>query len=99
MEKLNGDLHQPSKIRYVLRSFSVRCLVSLAYRKGLISGVKLSVVVPQAIRISLCNRIGDSVGDFLVVVFRGFYRHSMFLNCSDFSISDSGLGACLLGSV
>ena len=63
MEKLNGDLHQPSGIRYVWRSFSVRCLVSLAYRKGLISGVKLSVVVPQAIGISLFNGIDDSVGD------------------------------------
>ena len=61
--KLNKDLHQPSKIRYESRSFSVSCLVSLAYRKGLISGVKLSVVVPQAIGISLRNIIGDSAGD------------------------------------
>ena len=53
--KLNGDLHQPSGIRYESRSFSVSCLVSLAYRKGLISRVKLSIVVPQAIGISLCN--------------------------------------------
>ena len=53
--KLNGDLHQPSRIRYKSRSFSVSCLVPLAYRKGLISGVKLSVVVPQAIGISLRN--------------------------------------------
>ena len=49
--KLNGDLHQLSGIRYESRSFSVRYLVSLAYRKGLISGVKLSIVVPQAIGI------------------------------------------------
>ena len=49
------DLHQPSRIRYELKSFSVSCLVSLAYRKGLISRVKLSVVVPQAIGISLRN--------------------------------------------
>ena len=54
--KFNGDLHQPSGIRYESRSFSVSCLISLAYRKGLISGVKLSVVVPQAIGISLHNR-------------------------------------------
>ena len=53
--KLNGDLHQPSGIRYKSRSFSVIYFVSLAYRKGLISGVKLSVVVPQAIEISLYN--------------------------------------------
>ena len=32
---------------------------------------KLSVVVPQAIGISLRNRIGDSAGDFLVVVLWG----------------------------
>ena len=49
--KLNGDLHQPSGIRYESRSFSVRYLVSLAYRKWLIFGVKLSVAVPQAIGI------------------------------------------------
>ena len=56
MEKINGDLHQPSGIRYELRSFSVRCLVSLVYRKGLISGVNLYVLVPQAIGTSLHNR-------------------------------------------
>ena len=61
--KLNEDLHQPSGIRYESRSFSVRCLVSLAYMEGLIFGVKLSVVVPQAIGISLRNRIGDSTRD------------------------------------
>ena len=88
VENLNGDLHQPSGIRYESRSFSVRYLVSLAYRKGLISGVKLSVVVPQAIGISLRNRIGDSAGEFLVVVLWGFYQHSMFLNCSDFTVSE-----------
>ena len=60
---LNGDQHQPSGIRYLSRSFSVRCLVSLAYREGLIFGVKLSVVVPQAIGISLRNRIGASARD------------------------------------
>ena len=70
--KLNGDLHQPSGIRYESRSFGVRYLVSLAYRKGLISRVKLSVVVPQAIGISLRNRIGHSIGEFLVVVLWGF---------------------------
>ena len=49
VEKLNGDLHQLSGIRHVSRSFSVKCLVSLAYMKGLISAVTLSIVVPQAI--------------------------------------------------
>ena len=98
--KLNGDLLQLSRIRYEVWSFSVRYLISLAYWKGLISGVKLSVVVPQAIGISLHNRIGDSTGEFLVVVLWGlFYRHSMNLNCSFSLVSVSGLGACFLGSV
>ena len=55
------------EIRYESRSFSVRCLVSLAYRKGLVSRVNLSIVVPQAIGISLYNRIGDFAGEFLVI--------------------------------
>ena len=99
MEKLNGDLHQSSGIRYVARSFSVRYLVSFAYGKGLISVVTMFVVVPQAIGIFLRNRIGDHTGEFIVISFEGFYRHSMFLNCSDFSVSRSGLGACLPSSV
>ena len=53
--KLNGDLLQPFGIRYEVWSFSVRHLISIAHWKGLISGVKLSVVVPQAIGISLRN--------------------------------------------
>ena len=97
--KLNGDLHQPFRIRYVSISFSVRCFISLAYGKGLIYAVTLSVVVPQAIGIFLCNIIGNSTGDFLVISFGGFYRHSMFLNCSDFSVSESVLGARMSGSV
>ena len=99
MEKLNEDLHQPSGITYVSRSFSVRCLVSLTYRKGLISAVTLSVVVPQAIGSFLHNKIGDHTGEFLVIFFGGLYRHSMFLICSNFSVSESGFGACLSGSV
>ena len=98
--KLNRDLHQPSGIRYKLISFSVRHLVSLSYRKGIISGVKLFVVVPQAIVISLRNRIGDSVGEFLVVVLWGLIsRHSMYLNFSFSLVSVSGLGACMPGRV
>ena len=65
--KLNGDLFQPSGIRYKVWSFSVRHLISIAYWKGLNSRVKLSVVVPQAIGISLHNRIGDSAEEFLVI--------------------------------
>ena len=54
------------------------------------SGVKLSVVVPQAIGISLRNRIGDSAREFLVVVLWGqqwawYYWlalcFSLFLGC------------------
>ena len=45
VEKINGDLHQPSRIRYVSRSFSVRCFISLHIGKELISMVTLSVVV------------------------------------------------------
>ena len=70
--KFNGDLLQPSWIRYEVWSFSVRYSISIAYWKGLISRVKLSVVVPQPIGISLRNRIGDSVGEFLVVFLWGF---------------------------
>ena len=58
VEKLNGDLHQPSGIRYKSRSFSVRFFVYLTYREGLISEVNLSVVVPQSIGISLRNIFG-----------------------------------------
>ena len=59
----------------------------------------MSVVVPQAIGSCLHNRIGDHTGEFLAVSFRGFYQHSMFLNCSDFSVSKLGMGACFPGSV
>ena len=71
LEKLNKDLHQPSGIRYVSRSFSVRCFISLAYGKGLIYAVTLSIVVPQAIGTFLHNRIGDHTGEFLVISFGG----------------------------
>ena len=55
--KFKRDLLQPSRIRYEVWSFSVIHLLSIAYCKGLISGVKLSVVVPQAIGISLRNSL------------------------------------------
>ena len=100
VEKLNEDLHQSSRIRYESISFSVGCLVSLAYREGLISGFNLSVVVPQAIGISLHNKIGDSAREFLVVVLWGFfYRYSMNLNFSFSLFSVSCLGACMPSSV
>ena len=52
----------------------------------MISGVKLSVVVPQAIGISLRNRIGDSIGDvtcfylgFVGIMGLIFLTYSLFL--------------------
>ena len=43
----------------------------------------MSVVVPQAIGISLRNRIGESTGEFLVIVLWGLISwHSMYLNFS-----------------
>ena len=99
MEKLNGDLHQPYEISYVSRCFSVRCLFLFHIGKGLIFVVTLSVVVPQAIGIFLHKRIRDHTGEFVVISFGGFYQHSMFLNCSDFSVFELGLGACFPGSV
>ena len=96
--KLNGDLLQPSGIRYEVRSFSVRHFISIAYWKRLISGVKLSVVVPQAIGISLHSIIGDSAGELLVVVLWGWFSwHSMYLNCSLSLVSVSGMVACMPG--
>ena len=60
----------------------------------------LSVVVPQAIGISLRNRIGDSAGEFLVIILWGLVSwHSMCLNCSFSLASVSGLGACIPGRV
>ena len=95
--KLNRDLYQPSGIRYESRSISVRYFVSLSYMKWLISGVNLSAVVPQAIGISLCNRIGDSVGEFLVVFLWGFLSafndfELLFLSC--FCVRYGGMFAC-----
>ena len=72
LEKLKGDIHQPSGIRYVSRSFSVRCFVSLAYEKGLISAVTLSILVPRAIGSFVCSKFGDSTGEFLIISFGGF---------------------------
>ena len=100
MEKLNGDLPQPSEIRYVLRSFSVTCFISLAYWEGIdFCGYSVCCGTPQAIGIFLRNRIRNHTREFLVISFGVFYQHSMFLNCSDFSVSESGLGACFSGSV
>ena len=42
---------------------SVRCFVSLAYGKGLISTVTLSVLVPQSIGSFIHKRIGDHTRD------------------------------------
>ena len=56
LENLNGDLHQPYGIRYVLRSFSVRCFISLAYWEGIdFIGYSICCGTPQAIGSFLCN--------------------------------------------
>ena len=57
--KLNGDLLQPSGIRYEVRSFSVRYLISIAYWKGLISGVN-SVTERNSYGLGYHNRQLDS---------------------------------------
>ena len=95
--KLNGDLLQQSIIRYEVWCFSVRYLISIAYWKWLIFGVKLSVVVPQAIGIYLRNRIGDSVGECSLFFFGvGGTMGLILLICSLFlSVSVSHVIVCL----
>ena len=100
LEKLNEDLHQPSRIRYFSRSFSVRCFISIAYREGIdFYGFSIYCGTPQAIGSFLRNRISDHTGRFLVILLGDFFWHSMCLNCYDFSISEPGLGACFPSSV
>ena len=99
--KLNGDLLQLSGIRYKVQSFSVRNFISIAYWKRLISGVKLFIVVPQAIGISLRNRIGDSAGEFLVILPLGVFIGTMgliLLTCSLFLLV-SGLHFIVCSSI
>ena len=73
LEKLNGDLYQPSRKRYVSRYFSVRCFISLAYWEGIdFCGYSVCCGTPQAIGSFLRNRIGDHTGEFLVISFGGF---------------------------
>ena len=45
LEKLNKDLHQPSRIRYDSYPLVLDVFIALAYWKGLFSGVIQSVVV------------------------------------------------------
>ena len=45
LEKLNGDLHQSSGIRYASYPLVLDVFISLAYWNGLVSGVILSIVV------------------------------------------------------
>ena len=71
--KLNEDLLQPSGIRYVSRSFSVRCCISLAYWEGIdFYGYLVCCGTPQAIGSFLHNRIGDHTREFLVISFGDF---------------------------
>ena len=56
LENLNRDLHQPSRIRYVQRSFSVRCCISLACWEGIdFCGYSVCCGIPQAIGSFLRN--------------------------------------------
>ena len=55
--KLNGDLHQPSGIRYVSISFSVIFFISLAYWEGIdFCGYSVCCGTPQAIGSFLHNK-------------------------------------------
>ena len=45
LEKLNGDLHQPSEIRYDSYPLVLDVFIALSYWKGLISDVIQSVLV------------------------------------------------------
>ena len=74
VEKLNGDLHQPSRIRYVSRSFSVRCFICLAYWEGIdFCGYSVCCGTPQAIGSFLRNRIGDHTMDVPSCFSLGFF--------------------------
>ena len=58
--KLKGDLHQPSGIRYVSRTFSVRCFISLAYWEGIdFCSFSVCFGTPKDIGSFLRNKIGD----------------------------------------
>ena len=73
LEKLNEDLHQPSGIRYVSRSFSVRFFISLAYWEGIdFCAYTIYCSIPQAIEIFLRNIFGDHTGEFLAISFGVF---------------------------
>ena len=57
VEKLNGDLHQPSVIRYASYPLVLDAFISLAYWNGLVYGVTQSVLVhPKPHEVSLRNR-------------------------------------------
>ena len=58
--KLNGDLLQPSRIKYEVWSCSVRYLISIAYWKGLISRVANSITERNSYGLGYHNRQLDS---------------------------------------
>ena len=69
--------------------------------KGWFLESKLSVVVPQAIGISLCNKIDDSTGEFLVIFPLGVFIDTMgliLLTCSLFLLI-SGLHFIVCSSI
>ena len=64
LKKHSEDLHQPSRIRYVSRSFSVRCFISLAYWEGIdFCSFFVYYGTTQPIGSFLRNRIGDHTGE------------------------------------
>ena len=74
MEKLNGDLLQLSRIRYVLRSFSVRYCISLTHGEGIdFCGFSICCGTPQAIGSFLHNRIGNHTGEIPSCFYLGVF--------------------------
>ena len=72
LEKLNGDLLQLSRTRYDSYASALDDFIALAYWKGLISGVILSVVVPPSYRKFLSvTELATPLGRFLVVFIWG----------------------------
>ena len=68
VEKLNGDLLQPSGIRCVQYPLVLALFISIAYGNGLISGVILFVVVyPNPYEAFSVTKLTTPLGTFLFV--------------------------------
>ena len=92
LEKLNGELDQPSRIRYVSRSFSVKCFISLAYWEGIyFHGYSVCCGTPQAIGSFLHNsgfRLRFCRVNFFFQLGITFSKISGRRFCEKFSVSD-----------